>query len=73
MQFQVHQPSDEALICTHSGRAYPKSPGPLPVNKKVKIKERVPKDTVSAPSSSLESSTEGMDSEEGRKVSKRIV
>ena len=72
IQFQVHQPDDEALTRTRSGRVYPKSPGPLPVNKKVKIKERVPKDTASAPSSPLESSTEGMDSEEGRKVSKEL-
>ena len=72
MQFQVHQPDDDALTCTRSGRAYPKPPGPLPVNKKVKIKEWIPKDTASAPSSPLGSSTEGMDSEEGRKVSKEL-
>ena len=72
MQFQVHQPDDEALTRTRSGQAYPKSVRPLPVNKKVKIKERIPKDTASAPSSPLESSTEGIDSEEGRKVSKEL-
>ena len=72
MQFQVHQPDDEALTCTRSGRAYPKSVRSLPVDKKVKIKERIPKDTASAPSSPLESSTEGMDSKEGRKVSKEL-
>ena len=72
MQFQVHQLDDEALTCTRSGRTYPKSVRLLPVNKKVKIKEQIPKDTASAPSSPLESSTEGMDSEEGRRVSKEL-
>ena len=72
MQFQVHQLDDEALTRTHSCQAYSKSDRPIPVNKKVKIKEWIPKDTASAPSSPLESSTEGMDSEEGRKVSKEL-
>ena len=72
MQYQVHPPSDEALSRTRSGRLYAKSVGPLPTSRKIKIKDRTPMDTASAPSSLLESSTEGMDSEEGRRVSREV-
>ena len=65
MRYQVHPPSDEALSCTCSGRPYARSMGPLPTSRKIKIRDRTLIDTASVPSSPLESSTEGMDSEEG--------
>ena len=70
MQFQVHEPGHEALTQTRSGKSYSKVSLPPPTKKKTVVRV---KSLPSSPYRSLvESSTEGMDSEEGWKVSHQL-
>ena len=63
MQFQVHEPGDDALTQTRSGRTYSKVLPSQPTKKRMVVRV---KSLPSSPyGSSVESSTEGMDSEEG--------
>ena len=67
MQFQVHQPGDDALTRTCSIRTYPKVPPSQPTKKRTVVRVKsLPSSPYGSP---VESSTEGMDSEEGREVS----
>ena len=70
MQFQVHEPGDDALTRTCSGRAYSKALPAQPVKKRTVVRV---KSLPSPPYGSLvESSTEGMDSEEGQEISRQL-
>ena len=70
MQFQVHEPGDEALTQTHSGRTYTKASVPQPAKKRTIVRV---KSLPSSPyGSQVESSTKGMDSEEGQEVSRQL-
>ena len=72
MQFQVCPAEDDGKLRTHSGRQYPR--GALPANKKQPIfKDRRISSPVSLTSSPVETSTtEGMDSEEGQRISSQL-
>ena len=63
MQFQVHEPGDDALTWTHSGRTYSKALPGQPIKKRTLVRVKsLPSSPYGSP---VESSTEGMDSEEG--------
>ena len=63
MQFQVHEPGDDALTRTLSGRTYSKALPAKPIKKRTVVRVKsLPSSPYGSP---VESSTEGMDSEEG--------
>ena len=70
MQFQVHEPGDDALTRTRSGRTYSKVLPAQPVKKRrvVRVKS-LPSSPYGSP---VESSAVGMDSEEGREISQQL-
>ena len=73
MQFQVHTAEDDKML--RSGKRYAEKAAPgntPPANRKLTFKDHKVKETLSLPSSPVEMSTEGMDSEEGQKVSKDL-
>ena len=63
MQFQVHEPGDDALTRTRSGKTYSKALPTQPLKKRTVVRVKsLPSSPYGSPA---ESSTEGMDSEEG--------
>ena len=71
MQYQVCPPDDEGRLHTRSGKTY--ASGTAPASKKIMFKGRKISSPVSLPSSPIETSTtEGMDSEEGRRISRKV-
>ncbi|MCG8625544.1 MAG: hypothetical protein MJE68_26540, partial [Proteobacteria bacterium] len=71
MQFQVCPAGDDGKLRTRSRKQYPR--GALPANKKHVFKERKISSPVSLTSSLVETSTtEGMDSKEGQRISSQL-
>ena len=63
MQFQVHEPGDDTLTRMCSGRTYSKALPAQPIKKRTVVRVKsLPSSPYGSP---VESSTEGMDSEEG--------
>ena len=73
MQFQVHMVDDDKIL--HSGKHYAgeDAPGPLmPANRKITFKDKKVSETSSLLSSLVGTSTDGMDSEEGQRMSRDL-
>ena len=73
MQFQVHTADDDKLL--RCGKRYggKDAPGSLiPTNRKITFKDKKIVETSSLPTSPVETSTDGMDSEEGQRMSREL-
>ena len=73
MQFQVHTADDDKLFC--SGKRYggeDASGSSIPANRKITFKDKRIAETSSLPTSPVETSTDGMDSEEGQRMSREL-
>ena len=73
MQFQVHTADDDKLL--RCGKCYggEDAPGSLiPANRKITFKDKKIAETSSLPTSLVETSTDGMDSEEGQRMSREL-
>ena len=73
MQFQVHMADDDKIL--RGGKHYggEDAPGSLmPANRKITFKDKKVSETSSLPSSPVGTSTDGMDSEEGQRMSRDL-
>ena len=73
MQFQVHTADDDKVLC--GGRRYGGEDAPgssIPANRKITFKDKKVSETSSLPSSPVGTSTDGMDSEEGQRMSRDL-
>ena len=69
MQFQVHTADDDQVL--RGRRVYPAWVA-SPTSRKIMFKDKKISETASLPSSLIETSTEGMDSEEGQQLSRKL-
>ena len=73
MQFQVHTADDDKLL--RCGKRYGGEDAPgssIPANRKITFKDKKIVETSSLPASPVETSTDGMDSEEGQRMSREL-
>ena len=73
MQFQVHTADDDKML--HCGKRYGGEDAPgssIPANRKITFKDKKIAETSSLPSSPVGTSTDGMDSEEGQRMSREL-
>ena len=73
MQFQVHTVDDDKLL--RCGKRYGGEDAPgssIPANRKITFKDKKIAETSSLPTSPVETSTDGMDSEEGQWMSREL-
>ena len=73
MQFQVHTADDDKLL--RCGKHYGGEDAPgssIPANRKITFKDKKISETSSLPTSPVETSTDGMDSEEGQWMSREL-
>ena len=73
MQFQVHTADDDKIL--HGGKRYGGEDAPgssMPANRKITFKDKKISETSSLPSSPVGTSTNGMDSEEGQRMSRDL-
>ena len=73
MQFQVHTADDDKLL--RCGKRYGGEDAPgssIPANRKITFKDKKIAETSSLPASPVETSTDGMDSEEGQRMSREL-
>ena len=73
MQFQVHTADDDKLL--RCGKRYGGEDAPgssIPANRKITFKGKKIAETSSLPTSPVETSTDGMDSEEGQRMSREL-
>ena len=73
MQFQVHTADDDKLL--RCGKRYGGEDAPgssIPANRKITFKDKKISETSSLPTSPVETSTDGMDSEEGQRMSREL-
>ena len=73
MQFQVHMADDDKKL--RSGKHYAGDDAPgssMPANRKITFKDKKVSETSSLPSSPVWTSTDGMDSEEGQRMSRDL-
>ena len=73
MQFQVHTADDDKIL--HGGKCYGGEDAPgssIPANRKITFKDKKVSETSSLPSSPVGTSTDGMDSEEGQRMSRDL-
>ena len=73
MQFQVHTTDDDKLL--RCGKRYGGEDAPgssIPANRKITFKDKKIVETSSLPASPVETSTDGMDSEEGQRMSREL-
>ena len=69
LQFQAHTADDDQVL--RGGHEYP-TRVTSPTSRKITFKDKKISETMSLPSSPIETSTEGMDSEEGQQLSRRL-
>ena len=73
MQFQVHTADDDKVL--HSGKHYAGNDAPgssIPANRKITFKDKKVSETSSLPSSPVWTSTDGIYSEEGQRMSRDL-
>ena len=73
MQFQVHTADDDKML--RCGKRYGGEDAPgssIPANRKITFKDKKIAETSSLPTSPVETSTDGMDSEEGQRMSREL-
>ena len=73
MQFQVHTADDDKML--RCGKRYggeDASGSSIPANRKITFKDKKIAETSSLPTSLVETSTDGMDSEEGQRMSREL-
>ena len=73
MQFQVHTADDDKIL--RGGKHYGGKDAPgssMPANRKITFKDKKISETSSLPSSPVGTSTDGMDSEEGQRMSRDL-
>ena len=73
MQFQVHTADDDKML--RCGKRYGGEDAPgssIPANRKITFKDKKIAETSSLPSSPVGTSTDGMDSEEGQRMSREL-
>ena len=73
MQFQVHMADDDKIL--HGGKRYGGEDAPgssMPANRKITFKDKKVSEMSSLPSSPVGTSTDGMDSEEGQRMSRDL-
>ena len=73
MQFQVHTADDDKMLrCGKHYGGEDASGSSIPANRKITFKDKKIVETSSLPTSPVETSTDGMDSEEGQRMSREL-
>ena len=73
MQFQVHTADDDKMLCCGKRYGGEDAPGSsIPANRKITFKDKKIVETSLLPTSPVETSTDGMDSEEGQWMSREL-